>query len=258
MALYPITVNTSAESPAHIFAEDDAAIYQGIFRDDCVLDIGNKLKATVESNNLIKISDGVVCVGGHFARIKYGDTENVAIENGQTGKKRYDLIVARFYSSGGNDVYEIDVKKGVSTSDTPVDPSTENDDLYQGNGTRELALYRVRIDGLSIEKIDQLFHVEDTIVSLKEYINGLAPVFSASLVGEAVEGKGEIDISRFITLSTSEKYAVAASNGDPDAYYGIITGAHISKDRKTIKFYTDDSVSVPVRVNFCIFRVNIS
>ena len=73
MALKPITVNTPAAEPAHILAEDDAAIYAALIGDDRVLDIGGKLAATVISNNKVRITDGVVVVGGHAAIIFNGN-----------------------------------------------------------------------------------------------------------------------------------------------------------------------------------------
>ena len=73
MAFVPITANTPPEDAAHIYAEDDAAIYQSIFGTDGVLDIGSKLSATIQSNNTIRIADGVIVCGGHIGRNRYAD-----------------------------------------------------------------------------------------------------------------------------------------------------------------------------------------
>ena len=40
MAFKPLTVNTPTGKKAHILAEDDAALYDGIFGEDCVLKLG--------------------------------------------------------------------------------------------------------------------------------------------------------------------------------------------------------------------------
>ena len=72
--LKPITVNTPTEDEAHIYAEDDAAIYQSLFGEDGVSSVGQACKATVLSNNKVRVADGVICVGGHFARILTGIT----------------------------------------------------------------------------------------------------------------------------------------------------------------------------------------
>ena len=44
MALYPITVNTPVEALPHIYAEDDAAIYESISGGDGVYDIEKCLR----------------------------------------------------------------------------------------------------------------------------------------------------------------------------------------------------------------------
>lgn len=87
MAFKPLTVNTPPAQAAHILAEDDAAIYGGLLGQDCVLPLGQKLNATVISNNKVRIADGVVSVGGHIGRVISGDYEDMTIANGVSGKK---------------------------------------------------------------------------------------------------------------------------------------------------------------------------
>ena len=91
-----ITVNTSPEVEPHIYAEDDAAIFQTIFGKDGVSTIGQQCEATVISNNKVRVADGVICVGGHFGRIPYGEYVDCEIQNGKTGVNRNDIIVAKF------------------------------------------------------------------------------------------------------------------------------------------------------------------
>ena len=156
--LKPITVNTPTEDEAHIYAEDDAAIYQSLFGEDGVSSVGQACKATVLSNNKVRVADGVICVGGHFARIPYGDYIDCEIENGQSGQNRNDIIVARFETTGtgGIDTYTCEVKKGMAGS-TATDPEIVQEDLYKAGKVRELPLYRVKIEGLSITAVEQLF-----------------------------------------------------------------------------------------------------
>ena len=167
MGLKGITVNTAAEAEAHIYAEDDAAIYQSILGMDAVADIGQQCKATVISNNKIRVSDGVVVVGGHVARIPYGEYEDCEIANGQTGKNRNDLIVARFETtgSGGVDKMTCKVYQGTAGS-TAADPSITQDNIYKNGKVREFPLYRVRIEGLNIVAVDQLFTVLPSMATI--------------------------------------------------------------------------------------------
>ena len=172
--LKPITVNTPTAEEAHIYAEDDAAVYLSMFGGDGVSTNGQSCKATVLSNNKVRIADGVICVGGHFARIPYGDYIDCEIENGQSGKKRNDIIVARFETTGtgGIDTYTCEVKKGTAGA-TATDPEIVQEDLYKAGKVRELPLYRVKIEGLSITAVEQLFTLRKTNEELEKELASL-------------------------------------------------------------------------------------
>ena len=172
--LIPITVNTPPGEEAHIRAEDDASVYLSICGEDGVSTVGQACKATVLSNNKVRIADGIICVGGHFARIPYGDYIDCEIENGQSGKKRNDIIVARFETTGtgGIDTYTCEVKKGTAGS-TATDPEIVQEDLYKAGKVRELPLYRVKIEGLSITAVEQLFTLRKTNEELEKELASL-------------------------------------------------------------------------------------
>lgn len=169
-----ITVNTAPEAEPHIYAEDDAAIFQAMFGEDGVSSIGQACKATVLSNNKVRIADGVLCVGGHFARIPYGEYVDCEIANGQSGKNRNDIIVARFETTGtgGIDTYTCEVKQG-TPGDAATDPELTQDNLYNGGKVRELPLYRVKIEGISIVAVEQMFDVVPTNAELIKTVTEL-------------------------------------------------------------------------------------
>lgn len=178
MGFKAITKNTPAEEPPHILSEDDAAIYRGILGQDGVLNIGSKLKSTVISNNKVRVGDGVINVDGHIGRNAYADYEDLTIENGSAGKKRHDLIVASFSTtgSGGLDTYILKVIKGVA-GDTGADPAVTKQDIYAGGKLREYPLYRVKLDGLSIVAVEQMFKVIPTVPELETKYNELNSTF---------------------------------------------------------------------------------
>lgn len=190
--LKPITVNTPTADEAHVYAEDDAAVYLSMFGGDGVSTNGQSCKATVLSNNKVRIADGVICVGGHFARIPYGDYIDCEIENGQSGKKRNDIIVARFETTGtgGIDTYTCEVKKGTAGT-TAADPEIVQEDLYKAGKVRELPLYRVKIEGLSITAVEQLFTLRKTNEELEKE---LASLNSKMMAGDCAV----IDLSGWI------------------------------------------------------------
>lgn len=180
-----ITVNTAPEAEPHIYAEDDAAIYQAIFGGDGVSTIGQACKATVLSNNKVRIADGVICVGGHMARIPYGEYEDCEIMNGQSGKNRNDIIVAKFETTGtgGIDTMTCEVIQGTA-GETAIDPELAQDDTYAGGKVREYPLYRVKIEGLSITAVEKMFEV---IPTNKELVNRIAELTSNSFECELTQ-----------------------------------------------------------------------
>lgn len=177
-----ITVNTAPEAEPHICAEDDAAVYQAIFGGDGVSTIGQACKATVLSNNKVRIADGVLCVDGHMARIPYGEYEDCEIMNGQSGKNRNDIIVAKFETTGtgGIDTMTCEVIQGTA-GETAVDPELTQDDIYAGGKVREYPLYRVKIEGLSITAVEQMFEI---IPSNKELSNKLGNLGQSAAIGQ--------------------------------------------------------------------------
>ena len=158
--LKALNINTPPEAEPHIYAEDDAAIYKAIFGGDGVSTIGQACKATVLSNNKVRIADGVLCVDGHMARIPYGEYEDCEIMNGQPGKNRNDIIVAKFETTGtgGIDTMTCEAIQGTA-GETAVDPELTQDDIYAGGKVREYPLYRVKIEGLSITAVEQMFEI---------------------------------------------------------------------------------------------------
>lgn len=245
MGLKGITVNTAAEAEAHIYAEDDAAIYQSILGMDAVADIGQKCKATAISNNKIRVSDGVVVVGGHVARIPYGEYEDCEIANGQTGKNRNDLIVARFETtgSGGVDKMTCKVYQGTAGS-TAADPSITQDNIYQNGKVREFPLYRVRIEGLNIVAVDQLFTVLPSMATINKDLADTSDkiavksykqadmhlqsfynvsAFSAYKVGREVHFNVSLDPKSGTTLLANKLYAITSAAIATDLRPAVLT-----------------------------------
>lgn len=278
--LKPITVNTPTADEAHIYAEDDASIYLSMFGGDGVSTNGQSCKATVLSNNKVRIADGIICVGGHFARIPYGDYIDCEIENGQSGKKRNDIIVARFETTGtgGIDTYTCEVKKGTAGS-TATDPEIVQEDLYKAGKVRELPLYRVKIEGLSITAVEQLFTLRKTNEELEKELaelnsktiqiiknndsqqiydlcGGKIRVVSGSAV-KNVRGTDYIclvdkdELNEIFGQSYSiTRLSIATCNGDNEATNTRFLGAEIWQGH--IYQYFAQKLSCSVRINYRI------
>ncbi len=168
MSFKGITITTPEESLGNITAADDAAIFQSLIGSDGVLNIGSKFAATVISNNKVRVADGVLCVGGHMGRTAYGDYNDMTIENGVSGQNRNDIIYAKFLTSGSSDTFTLAVKKGTGSTGTAEDPALVQGDLYENATLREIPLWRVQLEGLSITVVEQMFEAIPTIPELKK------------------------------------------------------------------------------------------
>lgn len=174
MGFKPLTYNTAPEEEAHIFAEDDAAIFQSIFGEDGVFAIGDRMKATVINNNQVRVGNGILCVGGHIGRTVYGDYSDMTIENGEISKNRNDIITAVFSTTGekGIDKFKIEVKKG-TPGVVAEDPELTKENLYEGGKLREFPLWRVKLEGINIIEVEQMFKIIPKIADLEKMIESL-------------------------------------------------------------------------------------
>ena len=150
---------------AHVSSADAGALNAGILGSGrYVLNIGNKFAYTTVSNNLITIADGDLLNQGRHCRIRVNDTVSCTIENGLSGVKRNDLIVMRYQKDTNTAVESatVVVIKGTSGS-TATDPTYNVGNILGNDLIDDFPLYRVRLNGLSIEGVDALFSVTSSI-----------------------------------------------------------------------------------------------
>lgn len=265
MGLKGITMNTAAEAEPHIYAEDDAAIYQAMFGEDGVLTLGQQFAATVLSNNKVRVADGILCVGGHIARTPYGEYDDVEIANGQSGVNRKDIIVAKIVTtgSGGIDTISLEVKQGTAAS-TATDPALTQDDIYQGGKIREYPLYRVVIEGLSITAVETMFTLIPTIPDLKEKFDELSNFTTATtrtniasgetlptIFGKIAKWFSDLKTGAFNTVAnnlttTSSGYVLDARKGKAlqDQFDSRLPNYHIRGGSKSVSVSSGETSAV--------------
>lgn len=135
---------------AEVSAELHGYMYLALYDYQGILHAGSRMTADIVSNNEIRINDGIMCNYGRFMRIV--GSETVRIENGTSGVKRTDLIVARFTTTGTKETHTLTVIKGQAGG---AEPSYNQTDIYSGTGTRDLVLYAVHLNGLNIESVER-------------------------------------------------------------------------------------------------------
>lgn len=172
-----IELITGLGGEPHVDAGDVGGFQAGIVgAEDYVLSIGEKLKATVVSNNKIRIAEGEAVMQGRHWRVKPNTYEDVTIENGAQGMNRKDAIVARYTkeSSSGIEKVELVVLKGTPTASTPTAPVPTKGDIRGGTLKHEMLLYVVSLKGLNVESVtaefDILMNMSELTECMKDYI----------------------------------------------------------------------------------------
>ena len=89
--------------------------------------------------------------------------ESLTIENGTQNQKRYDLIVYEISKQDNQETLSLKVIKGTPSATNPVDPTLTQQDTLSSGTIFQLPLYRVKLNGINIEGVDDL----------RTYINNL-------------------------------------------------------------------------------------
>lgn len=145
----------------HITAGNEACQNMGIIgTGDYVLNIGNKLSASIISNNKIRIADGDLFMQGRHVTILAGSYDDVEIANGAQGVKRNDIIVARYTMNADTSVEAVNLAVLQGTAgEVATDPNVTTGDIRSGDTLHEMPLYRVVLDGLTVTEVHPLFTI---------------------------------------------------------------------------------------------------
>ena len=159
-----------------VSSESDGALFAGIFgAEKYVLENGSQLKAEVQSNNIVKISDGDAVMYGRHVRIPSNDSALVTINNGHSGTNRVDLIVFRYTKdSTGKETVDLVVIQGEDSTGTATAPTAVDGNILTGAMQSDFPLYTVELNGINIVKVNPLFNVIGNISKLKEELTELS------------------------------------------------------------------------------------
>lgn len=218
---------TGCRGQAHITAAQAGAFNAGILGTGAyVLENGEQLAATVITNNLIRISDGDIVMQGRHVTIDKGTYEEVQIANGLSGMNRNDLIVVRYSkeSTTGIEDAKLVVIQGVSTEGIAQDPEYIQGSILSGDLVTDMPLYRIKLNGLTIEMPEQLFQKQESLHSFENrFLNMVYPVGSIYMSVNAVNpsnlfggtwvvwGSGRVPVG--VNTSETEFSAVEKTGG---------------------------------------------
>lgn len=146
----------------HISSDDLSALNVAtIGKADCVLKYGDDFKLTMQSANSATLGTGVGMVGGK--RFWNQAATSLTVQSGTQGKKRNDLVVARYAkTSAGIESITPVVIKGTPTKGTAADPEVTANDLK---------LWRVPLDGISVGEPVKLFEPVASLATLGDSVS---------------------------------------------------------------------------------------
>jgi hypothetical protein len=154
---------------ADVSAEKMAAVFHAFYGKSGIMDAFNDLACTKINDNSVQLDSGVYSLKGFVLEVEPGTTITLTIDSGTAGQNRNDLIVAELVKNGGGvgiDVLQFKVVKGTSTSGTAVDPTLTQQDVNSTGVTRQEALYRVKVIGVTITAIERVASVIDNFDTL--------------------------------------------------------------------------------------------
>ena len=224
----------------HIKATDQAAFNAALIgTGQFVLEKGGIFEAQVHTNNLVRVLDGELMMQGRFIRLDPGTYVDLEIENGEQGKLRNDIIVARYTKDIGTGVEECNlvVIKGESVASNPADPAHEEGDITNGVGTvHDFPLWRLPIDGINVGEPESLFG--------KPFMDSMHTLHS---IREDVDAQLEEQKVYFAEQETKYEAAFEEQNERfqkaVDAFGGY-TKDEVLTDETKVK-YGKDSTAVP-------------
>ena len=142
---------------ADVSAENMAAAFHAMIGSSGILDRFNNLACTKIRDNSVQLNSGIYSLRGFLLAVEPGTTANLTIDSGTSGQKRNDLVVAELVKGGsgvGIDTLQFKIIKGTSTSGIPVDPTLVQQDVNAAGVTCQEALFRVKLDGVTITTIE--------------------------------------------------------------------------------------------------------
>ncbi len=152
---------TGQTGEPHVTSQQDREINAAIFgAENYVLPIGEQLRCELQSSNLLRIYDGMLCMQGCIATISAGNYDDLSVESGTSGGIRKDLVCAK-YEKNLSTLYEsvmLTIVKGDNEGNLPV---IETGNIRDGSLIAYFPLYQITVDGLSEVTVNKLFTVTD-------------------------------------------------------------------------------------------------
>lgn len=160
----------------HITEVQTGIANQGLYGpDDYVLDEGKKAEAQILTNNSVRVFDATFVIQGRRDVMAANAYADVTIANGEQGMYRNDIIVRKYEKDEMTEIENtsFDVIKGTPSSGVATDPEIPTGDIRTGATMHNMALYRVKLEGLNIVALEPMFKVLYNMADIKKELESL-------------------------------------------------------------------------------------
>lgn len=195
-----------------VSAQQDADLFSGIFGNTpVVLPVGERCRAEIRDANTVRIYDGEIISQGRRFNQGYGEYQDYTVENGSQGTVRYDILGFHFYTDeSGNELSEPFVTKGVGENGTIAENS-----IREGATESYISMYRVKINGLSIENAEPLYLVVCSVAEAEAEVEKIRTSMEQQFTELSEKLKG------YYTISEADKLLAGKSNTDHQHNYVV-------------------------------------
>lgn len=175
-------------------------------------------EVTAKSANSVNIAAGEILWEGRHIRVK-GSGESLAVDNGQTGYNRRDLITLNYAKdTNGIESASFKVVKGTATTGTAADPSVKVGSILAGDTSAVIPFARITLSGLSVAAPTVLLGSLPSLVSLRDSVSHA----SISGSGWTCHRIGKIAVMNFVkNCSISDDWGYGSIGTLPDGWRPI-------------------------------------
>lgn len=246
----------------HVTAADHGAFHSYLFGSgQFVFNRGNKLAASVESNNQIRVLDGDIYIHGRHVRLNEGTYVDLAVDNGEQGMLRNDLIVARYTKNNMTAVEEVNlvVIKGTPASGNPSDPAYTDGNILGGGILHDMPLYRVPLNGLNVGELVPLFTIQESIPVLFENADAYARTKQEQHLNKTITLSAASWVDNVQTVSvagvTANNTVIVAPSPESSDAYSLASAKCTAQGAGTLTFSCAKVPASNIDVNLVILGV---
>lgn len=195
-----------------VSSQQDADLFAGIFGNTTVvLPVGERCRAEIRDANTVRVYDGEFISQGRRFNQGYGEYQDYTVENGSQGTVRYDILGFHFYTDeSGNEVSETFVQKDVGENGTITE-----DAIRDGATESYISMYRVKVNGLSIESVTPLYLVVCTVSEVSAEVEKIKSSMEKQF--EELSGK----LKGYYTSSDVDRLLGGKSNSNHNHKYVV-------------------------------------